>query len=66
MLDKLQIQFWKVAIWLIKRGYGADCEFKDTDEFEELKHNTYARCGSCKAREIIEWIEKHITLIGRD
>jgi hypothetical protein len=56
----LEILFWKIAIWLIKKEWGADCLSKDTDDFPELG---YPRCGSCRAKEIIDWIEYNIELL---
>lgn len=64
-MNWLEIQFWKFAIWLIKRGYGADCETSDLDDFPD-DHTTAksvfdeGRCASCRAREMIDWIEQHI------
>jgi len=58
-MNYLETQFWKIAIWLIKRGYGADCDTHDLDDF-----NGEARCPSCKAKDIIEWIEEHIELLN--
>ena len=59
MKDCLEIQFWKIAKWLIRRGYGANCETRDIDDFpgEDLSN---ARCPGCEAKETIEWIEEHI------
>lgn len=51
MKDYIEIKFWKFVIWLIKRGYGADCP-EHADE-----------CASCEAKETIMWIEGHIDLI---
>jgi hypothetical protein len=71
----LQIKFWKIARWLVVRGYGEGCEISDLDEcnIDELKHmygNTMyeivtspARCASCRAKEVIQWIDEHIDLI---
>ena len=49
----IEILFWKIAKRIIIRGYGADCEEKD-----EL-----GLCDSCKAKEVVDWIDKHIELI---
>lgn len=49
--DKLEIHFWKVAKYLIRNGYGADCSEKDP------------YCSSCRAKEVVEWIDEHIDLI---
>lgn len=58
MSDYLEIQFWKIAKWIIRRGYGANCETKDVDIYEGV-----ARCASCKAKEVLEWIDEHIEVI---
>jgi len=51
MKDLLDILIAKLAIWSIKRGYGANC--KD-----------YANgCAGCEAKKIINWLEDHIKLI---
>ena len=67
MIDKLEILFWRLAIWIIRKGYGADCRESDIDDFpenkEELLKDPKGRCGSCRAKEAIEWIEDHIELI---
>ncbi len=51
MKNYLEIMFWKLAIRIIKKGYGADCP--DYDE----------RCASCRAKDTIGWVEDHISLI---
>ena len=51
MKDILEIWFWRIAIRIIKKGYGADCP----DEAEG--------CVSCDAKRVIGWIERHILLI---
>lgn len=63
MRDKIDIIIARIAIWSIKKGYGANCETRDTDDFPELRNSNKGRCASCRAREIIEWIEDHIRLI---
>jgi hypothetical protein len=65
MKDWLEIQFWKVGRWLIQRGYGASCEIPDYEDFEDHPRelNAQGRCGSCRAREVIEWINLHIDLL---
>ena len=52
----------RVAIWYIRRGYGANCETTDKEDFGE-NYLEEARCGSCRAKEIIDWLEDHIKLI---
>ena len=61
--DYLEIQFWRVALWLLIRGYGEGCTTKDTDDFPELKDTPRARCASCKAKETQDWIREHIELL---
>jgi hypothetical protein len=51
MKNYFEIQFWKIAKWIIKRGYGADCK----DFFSE--------CASCQAKGAIHWIDQHIDLL---
>lgn len=50
----------RLMIWCLRAGYGADCETKDTDDFPELnwKLSDQGRCGSCEAREVIDWLKK--------
>lgn len=64
--DKDEIAFWKRAIRLIKRDYGKGCITKDLEDFPN-KCGTEVpfrvRCGSCLAKETVEWIENHIRLI---
>lgn len=65
----IEIQFWKVAKFIIKRGYGADCLTSDLDDgilgeklsSEAVIHS--GRCGSCRAKETIDWIDQHIELL---
>lgn len=65
MKDWIEIKFWQIAIGLIKSGYGADCETKDYEDFADHPHEVTAtnRCASCRAREVIDWINHHIELI---
>ena len=56
-MEKILIRF---LIRLLKKGYGADCETKDIDDFPELKGEQKGRCPSCQAREVIEFLERHI------
>lgn len=65
-MNWLEIKFWKVAIWIIKRGYGT-CEKMDYEEFEYHPHelNAQGRCPACQATEVIKWIEYHLSLLER-
>ena len=47
----LQIQFWRIAKYLIKKGYGCNCPEYNKD------------CGSCQAGDIIKWIDNHIEIL---
>jgi hypothetical protein len=49
--DFLEIQFFKIAKWLILKGYNADCKDYEPE------------CISCQARKTIEFIDNHIRLI---
>lgn len=62
----IEIYFWKIAKWLIRRGYGADCPTTDLEDFGAKTANDVfhpGRCASCRAREIIHWIDGHVDLI---
>ena len=71
-MNTIETLFWKVAIWILRRGYGADCETSDLDDFHEMYSNAPlsesiahgGRCGSCKAKETIAFIKNHIELIN--
>lgn len=51
MIDYLEIYFWKIAIRIIRKGYGNAC-----DDYDE-------NCACCQANKTINWIEEHIKLI---
>lgn len=59
MSDWLEIQFWKVAVWLLNRGYGY-CHERDGAQF-----GAEARCGSCNASDVQDWILAHVELIKK-
>ena len=61
-MNYLEIQFWRVDKWIIRRGYGANCETRDIDDFPDEDLGK-ARCASCKAKEMIGWIDEHIEVI---
>ena len=69
--EKEEIRFWRKAIGILKRGYGADCKTNDLDDFaKDFRKMTYdqaisekRRCGSCRAKETIRFLEDHIDLI---
>jgi len=49
--DRLEIVFFKVAIYLIHRGYGEACTDFDKD------------CGWCEANKVVEWMKRHIEIL---
>ena len=66
--DFLEIKFWQFAKYLIIKGYGANCETCDLDDFREMykepKDVFYSgRCSSCRAKEVCVWIDSHIELL---
>lgn len=65
MRNYIEIQFWKIAKWIIRKGYGCDCTVKDYNDvgFVPRGLNDQGRCGSCAASEVIDWIDNHIDLI---
>ena len=66
--DTIDILIARLAIWSIKKGYGCNCETSDLDDFPE-EHTTAksvfmeGRCASCRAKEVVDWLEAHIKLI---
>ena len=68
LIDQFEIKVFQLVKYLIVRGYGCDCETSDLDDFpEDYKKPkdvfSNQRCGSCRGREIIDWIDKHIELL---
>jgi hypothetical protein len=64
----IETLFWKFTKYLIRRKYGADCGVSDLDEYPELYKEPKSvfhsgRCSSCRAKEIIDWIDEHIKLL---
>jgi hypothetical protein len=61
---------YRLCIWLIRRGYGANCRESDLDEFPgrykngKLSENIRngGRCASCRAKEAIDFLEDTIKL----
>jgi len=51
MKDYLEIKFWKLAKWVIVRGYGNGCP-----DYAES-------CASCEAKKVQNWIDEHLELI---
>ena len=72
-MKKAEIKFWRRAISLLKKGYGADCRTSDLDDFRkrytDKKHKMHdlitsdERCVGCRAKETIIFIEDHIDLL---
>jgi hypothetical protein len=50
-MDFIEVQVMQLAIWFIRRGYGADCP-----DYSE-------GCKSCQAKEAVEFLEYTINLI---
>lgn len=68
MRNYLEIQFWKIAKRIIVAGYGCSCETSDLDDFPKIYKKPKdvfnpARCASCRAKEVCDWIDSHIELI---
>lgn len=66
--NKVEIVFWKFAIYLIKRGYGANCSTSDLEDFSEMYIKPkdifhQGRCPSCRSKEVCDWIKEHIELL---
>lgn len=62
-MDWIEILVCRLTIWFLKRGYGANCETKDTDDFPDIVPGKLPRCGSCQAKETIALLEEHILLL---
>lgn len=60
LIDHIDVAIAKLMIWRIREGYGADCETRDVDDYCNTALNPERRCPSCKAAEIIDWLEDHI------
>lgn len=71
MKDYFEIIFWKIARHLIKKGYGCNCKTSDLDDFHEMYSKAPlsksvshgGRCGSCRAKEVCDWIDDEIELL---
>lgn len=68
----LEILIYRLTIWLLKRGYGANCKTSDLEDFKDdwVRHVPVheavvsgGRCGSCRAKETIIFLEEAIKLI---
>lgn len=62
-MDWIEILVCRVTIWFLRRGYGANCETKDTDDFSDLASDEWPRCASCQAKETVDFLEEHIRLL---
>lgn len=59
-----EIEACKYLIKRLKAGYGANCKTSDVDDFGLKQYkNHQARCGSCRAKETIDFLKEHIALI---
>ncbi|MFA5695876.1 MAG: hypothetical protein WC917_00220 [Bacilli bacterium] len=73
MRNYIEIWFWQIARNIIEKGYGNGCETSDLDDFKDdwVKHCkslgeaviSKGRCASCRAKEVIVWIDEHIELL---
>lgn len=52
----------RLAIWVLKRGYGADCPTRDVADMPELVGHPELRCASCLASETIDFLQNTIDL----
>ena len=57
MRDWFEIYFWKIALYLLRTGYGY-CDERDEEMFM-----TESRCGCCDASDVQDWIKNHLKLI---
>jgi len=62
-MNIIETLFFRLMRHIIVKGYGANCETKDTDEYPQLIGKTSQRCASCRAKEVVEWIDDHIELL---
>lgn len=70
-MKNLEIIFWKIAKCIITKEYGCNCETSDLDDFHEMYSKKPlsesvvhgGRCASCRAKEVINWIDERIELI---
>ena len=63
IIDWLDIIIAKIMIWRIKKGYGF-CEESDLPSNATAKDVfALSRCPSCRAKEIVDWLEDHTKII---
>jgi len=62
-MNWLEVYITKLMIGSLRRGYGADCETRDIDDFTDICTNIEVRCPSCRAKETIEFLEGHLDTI---
>lgn len=53
----LEILTYKIAIWFIRRGWGASCADLDENWWR------IGGCGSCKAKKVIEFLEDSMDFV---
>ena len=63
-MNKIEIWSCKLVIYFLKKGYGPKCRTLDLEDIQEIEYDTQGRCPTCKAHEIINWLESHIDLIN--
>ena len=51
-MDWLEVRFWKVARWILLRGYGEPCSDFSAD------------CVQCRAGRAVAFISDHIDLLN--
>lgn len=57
--DYIEIKITQLMIWRLRKGYGANCETKDIDDFPN-EDISKSRCPSCKYKECIDLLNEHI------
>lgn len=60
LIDYLAI--WFIS-WRIRKGWGGDCDVLDYNDLKEKKPETHelnatGRCGSCQAKEVLQWLAR--------
>lgn len=58
MKDYLEIQFFKIAKYILRRGYGY-CE----EPRERGDGHLDSGCAACKASDVQDWIDHYIGLL---
>ena len=59
-MDTETKQAIQLVIRKIRKDYGANCKTRDVDDFPELREaHSYLRCQSCRARDVIRFLEDY-------